>query len=128
LIEKGNVVVIRKGWSGAGRRGIVVGPKAIGRDRDDWTPVLWDDEDDPTFFKEAGLDIYIPKTMVISIEFIAQEGEIYAVKKFNTGGSSTEKVGHTPSDISNWMRKIAAEDGCDLNEAMRRAFGGEGST
>ena len=46
-------IEIRKGWDEAGRQGIALGePVFVGQD---WIPVKWDDEEDPTFHKRAGL-------------------------------------------------------------------------
>lgn len=48
-------VQIRTGWYEAGRRGKRLGPDMhVGGQH--WTPVLWDDEEDPDFHKSAGLD------------------------------------------------------------------------
>lgn len=47
-------VMIRQGWHNAGRQGVRLGPDVrVGGQL--WTPVLWSDEDDPTFHKTAGL-------------------------------------------------------------------------
>ena len=44
-------IEIRKGWDEAGRQGIALGePVFVGQD---WIPVKWDDEEDPTFHKRA---------------------------------------------------------------------------
>lgn len=45
---------IKDGWHEAGKTG-----KRIGWDvivKQSWTPVLWDDEEDPDWFKAAGLE------------------------------------------------------------------------
>jgi len=34
-----------------------------------------------------------------------------------------EDVGSTPAEIKAYMHKLAKDDGCDLNEAVKRAFG-----
>ncbi|MCJ7816415.1 MAG: hypothetical protein MUP55_01030 [Candidatus Aenigmarchaeota archaeon] len=34
-----------------------------------------------------------------------------------------ETVGWTPAEIKAYMHKLAKEDGCDLNQAVKRAFG-----
>lgn len=54
-VERANpvYVVIRDGWENAGKRGMVLGPPVFVEQN--WTPVLWDDEDDPDFHKTAGL-------------------------------------------------------------------------
>ena len=52
-------IVIRKGWYEAGRQGIALGePVFI---EQDWVPVKMDDEEDPTFHKEAGLTFAPPE-------------------------------------------------------------------
>lgn len=49
-----SAVRIRQGWYEAGRTGVRLGPDVhVGGQF--WIPVLWDDEDDPTFHKAAGL-------------------------------------------------------------------------
>ena len=55
-IRKGTRVRIRAGWSGAGRVGkALAAPMFV---LQDWVPVVWDDEEDPDFFKDAGLETY----------------------------------------------------------------------
>jgi chromosome segregation ATPase len=51
-------VTLRSGWGNCGRDGTAIGPN-IELDQP-WTPVLWDGEEDPEFFKTAGL-IFLPK-------------------------------------------------------------------
>ncbi len=46
-------VVIREGWHEAGRQGTALGEPVFVEQ--DWLPVKWDDEEDPTFHKRAGL-------------------------------------------------------------------------
>lgn len=48
-------IVVRDGWVDAGRVGIALGTSIFVEQW--WTPVLWADEDDPTFFKTAGLKL-----------------------------------------------------------------------
>jgi hypothetical protein len=122
--KKGDVVEIREGWDGKGRKGVVVGSVAEGRDRDDWTPILWDGDDDPTFFKGEGLELFVRKPFVISILFILdRDGRIYAEKRLDNGAVVQDKIGQTPAAICGWMRMLAEDDGVDLNEALRKAFG-----
>ncbi len=47
-------VKIKEGWHQVGRKGKQVGREIFAEQW--WTPVLWDDEEDPDFFKSAGLD------------------------------------------------------------------------
>ena len=56
MFVKGDKVRIVAGFCGAGRSGIVVGGSVEGRDYRYWIPVLFDDEDDPDFFKDGGLE------------------------------------------------------------------------
>jgi len=50
---KGVRFQIRDGWHDAGKRMTALGPPVfVGQE---WLPVELDDEDDPTFFKLAGL-------------------------------------------------------------------------
>ncbi len=46
-------VVIREDWHQAGRQGTALGEPVYVEQN--WVPVKWDDEEDPTFHKEAGL-------------------------------------------------------------------------
>lgn len=46
-------VVIQKGWYEAGRQGTALGEPVFVLQ--DWVPVKWDDEEDPSFHKQAGL-------------------------------------------------------------------------
>ncbi len=50
---KNERIVIRKGWYEAGRQGTAVGEPVFVEQ--DWLPVLWDDDEDPTFHKLAGM-------------------------------------------------------------------------
>ena len=52
----GSKVWVRKGWHDAGRSGTVLGPDVLVQQ--EWTPVLFDDMEDPEFFKAAGLVAY----------------------------------------------------------------------
>lgn len=54
--EPGDRVRIVHGFYGEGRMATVVGTPVEGRDYRYWIPVLFDDEDDPTFFKDGGLE------------------------------------------------------------------------
>ncbi len=48
-------VQVKKGWGDAGRKGtLFTKPIKFGND---WVGVLWDDEEDPDWFKAAGLDV-----------------------------------------------------------------------
>ena len=46
-------VIIREGWHDAGKQATVLGPPVFVEQY--WLPVVFDDEEDPTFFKLAGL-------------------------------------------------------------------------
>jgi len=56
MFNKGDRVRIVAEFHGAGRCGVVVGEPVEGRDYRYWIPVLFDDEDDPNFFKDGGLE------------------------------------------------------------------------
>jgi len=56
MFNKGDRIRIIDGFYGAGQCGVVIGEPAEGRDYRYWIPVLFDDEDDPTFFKDGGLE------------------------------------------------------------------------
>jgi len=49
----GQRVKIADGWFNAGRLGRCLGRTVFVRQ--DWTPVVWDDEEDPFFHKTCGL-------------------------------------------------------------------------
>lgn len=52
-LKDGDKVQIKYGWCNDGRKGSVVGcPVFI---EQWWIPILWDDEEDPDFHKDAGL-------------------------------------------------------------------------
>lgn len=53
-------VRIKDGWDELGRIGKQIGPR-VTLDDQDWTPVLWDDEDDPGWHKTAGLEMEVTK-------------------------------------------------------------------
>lgn len=47
-------VRIREGWHGAGQEGLRLGPDVF--TQQEWTPVLWDGEEDPDWHKASGLE------------------------------------------------------------------------
>jgi len=47
-------VKIKSGWEGAGREGVVLGETVL--TGQEWVPMKFDDEEDPEFFKKAGLE------------------------------------------------------------------------
>ncbi len=51
--------VIRYGWHQERRQGKVLADNVWVEQ--DWTPVLWDDEEDPCFFKTQGLEFFETK-------------------------------------------------------------------
>ncbi len=56
-------VRIRTGWAGAGRIGLVLGDMRLikaypSESGQYWTPVLWEDEEAPTFHKSIGLELF----------------------------------------------------------------------
>jgi hypothetical protein len=51
--RKGQRVCVHQVWHEVGRCGTVLGPAVFVEQS--WTPIKWDDEDDPDFFKTAGL-------------------------------------------------------------------------
>ena len=76
-------VTIRKGWGGEGRIGVSLGPAMNiipykGSSGQYWTPVLWDGEEDPDWFKSAGLEAYVPKKSMAKrlLQRIQQEPNI----------------------------------------------------
>jgi len=53
--KKDDRVVVRTGYERAGRTGTVLGPPLPRDGQVSWTPVLWDDEVDPDWFKTVAL-------------------------------------------------------------------------
>ena len=52
---RGNKVRIRFGWVQFGKVGVIIGePVFVGQS---WTPVVWDDEEDPEFYKTVALEV-----------------------------------------------------------------------
>jgi len=49
-------VEIKQGWGSAGKRGLLLGSN-VECEGMEWTPVLWEDEEDPDWFKTQGLII-----------------------------------------------------------------------
>ena len=47
-------IKIKQGWEDAGVTGVAVGEPVFVRQF--WLPVLWDDHEDPTFHKLAGIE------------------------------------------------------------------------
>ena len=52
----GDKIRIRKGWGDAGGTGVCLGPEIFVEQ--DWVPVIWDGDEDPTFSKAAGLEVW----------------------------------------------------------------------
>jgi hypothetical protein len=50
----GSRVTIKTGWDGAGRSGTVIG-KPTYQGGQPWTPVVWDDDEDPDWIKTAAV-------------------------------------------------------------------------
>ena len=50
---------VKDGWSDAGRSCTILGEDVF--ILQNWTPVLWDDEEDPTFVKSAALEKQVSK-------------------------------------------------------------------
>lgn len=55
--KAGDLVRIKKGWDKAGRLGKVLGESIIYRDIE-WTPVIWEEEEDPDWNKTIGLELF----------------------------------------------------------------------
>ena len=63
-------VRIKKGWLGCGREGTRLGPDVtVGQL---WTPVIWDDEEDPTFHKSAGVQDF--ECEVFGLDLVEEKG------------------------------------------------------
>lgn len=50
-------VRIKAGWSDEGQTGVMLGDKHF-QVNQYWTPVLWDDEEDPDFHKTIALEFW----------------------------------------------------------------------
>lgn len=48
--------IIKDGWHNAGKEGVVLGKLVEDHSGMLWVPILWDDEEDPDFHKERGID------------------------------------------------------------------------
>lgn len=57
MIYKNCKVGIKEGWDGFGRHGRALAEPVWVEQY--WLPVLWDDEEDPTFYKLAGINILV---------------------------------------------------------------------
>jgi len=66
-------VRIKEGWGGAGQEGVILGANVDVEQL--WTPVLWDDEEDPDWHKTAGLEFKTPN-MPLDIDITGQEGSV----------------------------------------------------
>ena len=60
--KRGTKLEIKAGWGSEGRLGTCMGPDLeVNKTSVSWTPVLWDEEEDPDWFKTRGLEIQRPK-------------------------------------------------------------------
>lgn len=55
-MKKGDRVWVKEGWYGCGLLATVLGEPIFVQQ--EWVPVLFDHEEDPSFFKLAGLEAY----------------------------------------------------------------------
>ena len=51
---------IKRGWFDEGKTGVILETTPFYVNGMSWTAVLWDDEEDPDFFKTSGLDFISP--------------------------------------------------------------------
>lgn len=78
--HKDDKVVIRRGWEDEGQVGTVLGEAVWAGQW--WTPVLWDDADDPDFHKTAGLVRFVPPPEPIEMRAVRQpNGEIHIFRQ-----------------------------------------------
>lgn len=61
MFQKGDRVIVRDDWEGAGRLGQVIGPEVKRPDQVAWTPVFWDGEEDPDWTKTAAIRLFVEK-------------------------------------------------------------------
>lgn len=91
--------------------------------------------------KVVGISFYVREKLPVELMSIAmRQGldcgpmDIVAVKTVFTGGpvamtyefdviETSSEGTPTPKGIQNYMAKLALEDGTDINEALRKAFG-----
>jgi len=55
-IPIGAHIRVKKGWHEYPKTGICLGKRVFIEQW--WVPVKWDDEDDPDFFKQSGVEVY----------------------------------------------------------------------
>ena len=72
-LRQGERVRIRAGWGGGGREGMRLGPDVYVRQ--EWTPVLWDDEEDPDWHKAAGLEAVMERALGSLVALTEWRGE-----------------------------------------------------
>ena len=53
-----NKCKIRQGWWGQGKTGKILGKQNFVCNNQEWTPLLWDNDTEPSYYKTAGLDFY----------------------------------------------------------------------
>ena len=73
----GDTAVIKSGWGGARTQFTVLGPAVFLRQW--WVPVAHKDEEDPDFFKEAGLDKKVMEYIPTSLRVGEHEEELKEV-------------------------------------------------
>ena len=66
-LEKGVRCNIKLGWWREGKTGIVLGLQNFMCNGQKWTPLLWDDEDDPTFCKTDSL-VFTPNEKLTCVK------------------------------------------------------------
>lgn len=60
--DKRMKVRTKKGWFGASQTGVMLGDKHFQIGHQYWTPVEWDDKEDPDFVKTNSLEFYDENT------------------------------------------------------------------
>ena len=90
-------VIIKENWDGAGKIGEVIDDsRRIGKQ--DWTTVLWDGDEDPSWHKSAGLRPYTEKDFEEKVGWIVVSRE--------TGEMSTLEFHRGPQDVNSSHRNI----------------------
>lgn len=90
---------VKEGWVDEGKIGTVLGKNVFAEQ--DWTPVLWDDEEDPTFFKTAGLNFITDESIRKEKEERVRRAKLYtdAIQKIADDPDFDVKIQELSKDL-----------------------------
>ena len=115
-------MMIKEGWDRSGRVGTRLGPD-ITVGTMNWTPILWDDEEDPDWHKSVGLapegdrlvkffrfdgcllrSLYIPSSTNMLPQFLTVDGDIFELRAFHEKKRwfSYRQIAITPFEDVQW--------------------------